>query len=59
MEVMALSPWQQQEFAKFEQQLQQRSSLEMFERLAFKCYDKCVSVGYYSGVVSCISVSLA
>ena len=34
--------------------MQQKSSMEMFEKLSYKCFDKCVSVGSWNGVFSCI-----
>ena len=48
--IPGLSAWQNAEYQRWEFLMQQKSSMEMFEKLSFKCFDKCVSVGSWNGV---------
>ena len=48
--IPGLSAWQNAEYQRWEFLMQQKSSMEMFEKLSYKCFDKCVSVGSWNGV---------
>lgn len=48
-----MNQYQTAEFMKYAQDHQMKASVQMFNRLVMGCYEKCVSVGYYSGVRSC------
>lgn len=49
--IPGLSAWQNAEYQRWEFLMQQKSSMEMFEKLSYKCFDKCVSVGSWNGVM--------
>ena len=45
-----LNAYQQAEIMKFQQDQQIKTSIKLFNKVVETCYDKCISVGYWSGV---------